>query len=280
MKKVAVISDMHVGSQCALCPERVEIVDSLRGTTIVNIPSTSQMMLLDKWKQMVVDTEGQLDLVIVNGDTCDGMNLAEGGTHTITNDMYAQAEMAAELLTMIDCDNFLLTVGSGYHSRNGRNGNAIEGYLARALERRITERGGTPNVKFVPEAILEFGGKRFHVSHTIGTASTQQYRATALMRDMTNMKLNNDDYKFGHIDMVIRGHAHFFIHVELGDIQGLISPSWKLRDSFCTKIGLNIQPDFGYAMLSWEEVEGAPIVVEKRLFRLPGTACSVVDFGE
>ena len=279
MKTVAVISDMHVGSQCALCPESVEIVDSLRGTTLITIPSASQRLLLDCWKQMVADTEGQLDLVIVNGDTCDGMNLAEGGAHTITNDMYAQAEMASELLAMIDCDNFLLTVGSGYHSRNGRNGNAVEGYLAKALARRISERGGTPNVKFVPEAILEFGGKRFHVSHTVGTSSTQQYRATALMRDMTNMKLNGDDYKFGPIDMVIRGHTHFFIHVDLSDIQGLITPAWKFRDSFCTKIGINTQPDFGYALLTWDEGLGTDIRVSKQLFRLPGTACAVVDFG-
>ncbi len=274
--KVLLISDMHCGAYAGLCPPEVKIVDSIRGNEMVFNPTEAQRKLYDFWTEMC-EAQHDVDLVVVNGDTCDGMNFAEGGTHVITNDMYAQAEMAAELLSMIDCDTFLVTVGSGYHSRTGKNGTAVEGYLAKALERRLAWAGRSPDVRFHPEALVKYGGKRFHVSHTVGTSSTQQYRATALMRDMTNMKLNSDWYKFGSVDMIIRGHAHFYISIDLSDIQGVITPGWKLRDSFNTKVGINVQPDIGYVVLEWGD-DDEHIRVTPCLGKFSDTACVEVDY--
>jgi len=275
--KVLLISDLHCGSYAGLMPPEVKLTDTPRGAVLTHTSSNAQAMLYDAWCEMVDDmSDYKPDLVIVNGDIVDGMNQADGGVHTITNDMYAQADMAADLLSMIPCNCFLITIGSGYHSRTGRNGAPIEPYIADALTKAIQSKGRNPNVTFSSEAIVKLNGKRFHVTHTVGHTNNYQYRSTALMRDMTNMLLNWPTHKFGHVDAIIRGHVHFFINVRMADIEGIITPCWKLRDSFCTKIGLNSQPDIGYVTMDWKR--GGDIKVNKRLFHLPDTACRTVDY--
>lgn len=282
-KRVLCTSDLHCGSYSGLSMPVFNLVDGIRGTTSEVIANSAQQRLYDCWCEMVAEIGDSIDVVVVNGDACDGMNLADGGRYTYTNDMYAQAEMAAELLSMINCPNFLITVGSGYHSRNGKNGGPIEPFLAQRLEEKLRARGLEPNVVFSPEAVLEIGTKRLHITHTVGTSSTMQYRPTALAREMTNMLLNHQDHKFGHVDAVIRGHAHFFTAVQMSDIVGVVTPSWKLRDPFSIKAGLNMQPDIGYVVLSWLEGEDGSstnISTESRLFQLEGTATNVIQMGE
>ena len=271
MTTVLVVSDLHCGSYAGLCTPQVVLSDSVRGTQLIHEASDDQKRLYDEWFKMCEATKGKVDVVIVNGDACDGMNMADGGRYTITNDMYAQARIAAELLAMIDCDTFILTVGSGYHSRNGKNGSAIEPYMADELRRL---KGGKATVLFKPETLLEIDGKVLHILHHTGTTSSFQYRTTALMRDMTTMLLNHQEHKYGHVDMVIRGHAHYYIHVDMSDMQGIISPAWKLRDLFAVKINLP-QPDIGYVLLNWDNAEDS-ITVTKHLSKLPGTACSKI----
>lgn len=268
--RVLVVSDLHCGSLSGLCLPTFDMVDEASGS-ISRIEATEpQLLLYEAWQDMVRHMEEEpVDVVVVNGDVCDGMNNLDGGRNTITNDMFAQADMAAELLAMIPCSTFILTLGSGYHSRVGRFGMPIEGYLAKVLREKVKGRGGA--VEYVPEALLTINDKKFHITHVTGHTKVYQYRSTGLMRDMTNLLLNWQSHKFGHIDMILRAHTHYYISISMGDMQGVISPCWKWRDSFATKVGSNYQPDVGYVVLEWEE--GQHITTTPHLFHAPDMAC-------
>ncbi len=271
MKKtrVLVVSDMHCGSLSGLCLPTFDMVDEASGQVSRIEATPAQERLYEAWEEMVRHVEKEpVDVVVVNGDVCDGMNNLDGGRNTITNDMFAQADMAAELLAMIPSSRFILTQGSGYHSRVGRFGMPIEGYLTNRLRERLGEGG---EVAFTPEALLHINDKTFHITHVTGHTRVYQYRSTGLMRDMSNLLLNWQPHKFGHIDMIIRSHTHYYISISMGDMQGVISPCWKWRDSFSTKIGSNYQPDIGYVMLEWDE--GQHINVTPHLFQMEDTAC-------
>lgn len=233
MKKGLVISDLHAGSYYAPMPDKVEVEDR-NGDKIRYLPSNTQKELMKAWKKMC--GTGHYDFCILNGDLADGPQRKSMGKGVITSNLKAQADMAVELIQMLDCDKFYLTMGSEYHCQEDR---PLEEYIAEQL-----------NGAYSDDMILEVEDCRIHASHNIPVSSSSwQYRSTPLARDLLLLELNNSAKRYGKIDMAIRSHAHYYVTVGYKHQTGVITPCWQTRTPYAVKRDLISPPDIGYVTL-------------------------------
>lgn len=233
MKKGLVISDTHFGSYYAPMPDRVDFEDRT-GEVIRYLPSNTQKELNKAWKKMVGN--GHYDFCLVNGDVCDGPQKKSMGKGVITSNLKTQADIAVEMLSQIDADALYFTMGSEYHCMDDR---PLEQYVAERM-----------NGTYSDDMILEVEECRIHASHNIPVSSSSwQYRSTPLARDLLLLELNNSAKKYGHIDVAIRSHAHYYISVGYKSQTGIITPAWQTRTPFAVKKDLITPPDIGYVEL-------------------------------
>ena len=93
-------------------------------------------------------------------------------------------------------------------------------------------------------ANVQANGKVFNYSHHIGFSKGLQTRAAALSREMANMHYEYD--KLGKVDVIIRSHVHYFVHVEFVHSHGIILPAWKYPDGHLFRGGVaGTTPDIG-----------------------------------
>jgi hypothetical protein len=262
MKRALVINDLHVGSYYGIMPDTVKFSDSKTGMKVSMRPNSLQKTLLGYWKEMLtyVKKAGKLDAVIVNGDIIDGCQRLSSGKFTWTNDLGVQLQACRSLLETIPCKEWFFTASSEYHAIREM---PVEKILAEQM-------GG----EFGDDLIIELNGARIHASHNIPVSkSSWQYRSTPLARDMLLMALAQSEEEYGHIDVVLRAHAHYFVQVGFAHSIGLITPGWQTRTPFGVKIDAISPPDIGFVML---EVDGRDIDVRKRIWKVPKSNCKVV----
>jgi hypothetical protein len=93
-KKILIVGDIHYGSKFA--PKFGGKV-----TPIQNELSVA-------WTEMV-DEVGRVDVVVANGDLCEGADPKSNGLGCWTTDLNEQARGAARMLEMIDCESATAT---------------------------------------------------------------------------------------------------------------------------------------------------------------------------
>jgi hypothetical protein len=202
-------------------------------------PNAKQRWLLKLWKKMCKDV-GEVDVCVVNGDCCDGVNYKDHGYDLWTTDLDTQIESARILLSMVNAKKYIVTQGSGYHV--GQN-MSLDQLVARALKGQF----GQDVAIRAKEA-----GVRMHFSHFVGVStSSWQYRTTPIARELVSALLNEKEY--GKYHAVIRSHAHYYCYVEFGSHFGLITPAWQLRTPYMINKGLSLLPKIGYVVLYAED---------------------------
>lgn len=220
MKRVLVVSDMHVGSPWGL--------SSTKDTSV-------QRRLYGWWKDMVKNV-GHVDACIVNGDTCEGTNRKQKG-EDIQMNVKDQILEAVNLLSMIDCRKWYGTQGTGYHTDSNPSS---DWYV-------IDKMKGD----FGHELVLNVDRKRFHFCHKVGVSSSgQMYHGTPLSKEQMVAKLNKDN--MGVFDVIVRSHAHYFYGTLSKSNLSIITPCWKGRDTYAQNT-LKWDPDIGYVYF---DVEG------------------------
>lgn len=245
------ISDLHVDSYFGLIPLKCKI-DGMKIQ-----PNREQTILQKEWSKMCSKEKG-LDFCLINGDICDGYQKAEQGKYVITSDLRTQAEHAVELISMIDAKKFFLTKGTEYHAMNDR---PLEQYVADLLK----ERGII--VSYRPEQSIAADWCRIHALHHIPVSmSTWQYRTTPLARDALLYELHEDVY--GHYNLIVRSHAHYYVGVDFGHRAAVITPAWQTRTPFAVKKDIVAPTTLGY--LTLELTEKPEFVIHKHFFTLPG----------
>jgi len=221
MKRILVVSDLHVGSKWGLTSKKDNSV---------------QRKLFGWWREMVDET-GSVDACIVNGDICDGLNRKEEG-EGIEMDAKDQILEAVDLLERVDCKKFYGTQGTGYHTKKNPS---MDWAVIHSLK-------GT----FDTELALTIEKTRFHVAHKIGVSgSGQMYHGTPISKEMMVASLNRE--QMGKFDVILRGHAHYFFYTGSKSTLAAITPCWKGRDPFVQEHSLKWNPDIGYLVF---EVEG------------------------
>jgi predicted phosphodiesterase len=247
MKKILVVGDMHIGKRVSLMPDEVYLDDAERKMKIQS--NSIQKKIMAKWTEMA-DEVGKVDAIINLGDTCDGTNRKSQGTGLWTTDINLQMEVAKDLLSMVKCSRIFGVQGSYYHVGDNLSSDksVVEGL------------GGT----FGDELAVVVGDKRIHVCHDIGVSSSGlAYRTTPIAQQMMVSALN-PEYK--NFNLIVRGHAHYYVRVSFSNTTGLICPCWAGRDEFVARRSLAWNPHLGYVVLNI----GDNVEVEPHIFTLKG----------
>ena len=244
MKKVLVVGDLHVGSNVSIMPDEVILP---KGNPIQANPI--QKKILTKWEEMV-DQVGKVDGCIVMGDSVDGSDRMGKGKEMWTPDITQQIRTAADLLGMIRTNNFVGVQGSYYHV--GDNVSSDEAVLR--------ELSGV----YANELSVNVDSSRIHVSHDVGISSSgSAYRTTPIAREMMLAAINSEEY--GKYNLILRGHAHYYVRVSFANSTGLICPGWKSREAFVSRKTLAFLPHLGYVLLT---IVGKNIDIEPHIFVL------------
>jgi hypothetical protein len=241
MKRVLVVSDLHVGSPFALCLPEVTDEDYHMTYTANAI----QNHFFDKWNVMRQKV-GHVDMLIVNGDLIEGENRKENGTGVISTNIHAQAFIAATLINMIDADTVYITNGSKYHTGQ-TSGDQI---VCQMID----------GVWLGDHQFLKIEDLIMHVRHKIGYSSTPYSRCTGQRKEAMIMKSQGTN-----VDIYLRSHTHKFnFSGDSNDIT-INTPCWKGLDHFMNQ-GSQEMPDNGYVLF---EIDGSNYKWDYNIFTIP-----------
>lgn len=235
MKKILVVSDLHVGSTHALMPPVVEFDATPTRDAREVRASPLQLDEYAAWCEMV-KYAGRVDACFVLGDCVDGVDRKGEGFAAWTTDRRAQVETAADLLSMVKFKGkfkskarpFFGVDGSRYHVDSNTSGDL-----------QVMDRlGGT----FGTDLAVVVDGVRVHLAHAIGHTSSPVSKATAPAKEVAFAELNRPIY--GKFDLLLRGHRHDVYEWFNGRTRIAGCPSWKSRDHFAASHGLGMPAEF------------------------------------
>lgn len=266
MKKIAVVGDFHCGSIFGMLPAKFETSEG-----VIKPQNAGQRYLWECW-QHACDyiVKQKVDAIVVNGDVIDGMQRAQRGTElslVLTTDQRAAA--VETLLPLASLAPMYFVQGTEYHDLKA--GQAVE-EVAKTLNAVRYDGPGTG--RYSREVLdLEVDDVVLNFSHGIGVGSGF-YRATPYDREGIFSALAGKDGKMPKADVVVRSHAHFFLHLEHASKHMVGVPCWQLQTRFMRKNSVyRMLPDIGFVILHIDgdaKREGFdPCVVQKVLYSLP-----------
>jgi predicted phosphodiesterase len=234
--KVLVVGDLHVGSTVSIMPNEVSVGEGQRKNIVRS--NALQKFIYSQWERMV-QTVGKVDACIVLGDSVEGSNRKSKGSGLWTSDINEQIRVAADLLSMVKTSKYIGVQGSMYHVEDNVSSDKAV----------IDSLGGT----FGDELCVVSGKYRLHISHAVGVSSSATaYRPTPIAREMMLATINREEY--GKYDLILRGHAHYYVEVRFGSSKGVICPCWKGRDEYVARKTLAFLPHLGYLLIKGNEV--------------------------
>ncbi len=217
MVRIVFISDVHVGSNYAIFPPDFRNPED---GSLVDM-NTFQRQLYRFWETLA-NKLSPVDIIVLLGDLIEGQQTKEKfGTLKLQNIQH-QADAFIELFSSTWRWKKLYVVrGTDYHVAT--LGMHAEEYIARRLgaEKIDAEKYSAYDLK------LEIDGYTIHCAHHVRYSQVPHYRFTPLAREMWLARLF-DDY-FGKIDIVARGHVHYFLYAQIENIlRAFTCPSWQL----------------------------------------------------
>jgi hypothetical protein len=250
-KSLVCYSDLHIGSKRSVCSDD-PAEESYK-------PNKFQKTLFEIWNETIDEFHQKPTVKLINGEPFDGPNKKEIGRGQWTTNMAQQSEEAEKLINLIPSENTLFVQGSGYHVDQA--GTSFEEMLAKSIKaiKYSTYYEPTYAEDFVQ---LRIHGKLFNITHHIGFARWAAYRTTALAREMAAMHFMKE--QLGNIDVFVRSHVHYFVHVEFTHTHGFTNPAWKYPDKHLFRGGMGgIIPDVGCTEVIVES--NGKILIEKHI---------------
>lgn len=232
MKRVLVVSDIHVGHKFAVSPLSFELSDG--GVYQAN---RVQKALYQAWNEVATEWKNP-DILVVNGEPIDGAQPKNLGVEVWTTDYLEQIKASIELIRMFNAKKIYVTRGSNYHVTVG--GVSVEEIFGQMVG---AERVDGRHV--FPELFLDVDGTSFQFAHHIASsASGWQYKSTPIAKELMLLKLvENRKYP---ADIIVRSHVHYYWAVQTASHLGLITPAWQLQTWFMMqKSTASTVPDIG-----------------------------------
>lgn len=268
-KRILCLSDTHPGSIDGMLPPDFR---SSAGFTVKQNPG--QAYLWECWLDMIEwATAKPLDGIVIVGDVVEGKQPKGRGGELCLSLMKDQENASKIILkTLLDaakCPKVYFVKGTFYH--DDEMGRSVDN-IAEAL--KASEYEGLGVGTYAKEVLdLDVDGVVFDFSHGI-SVSGGLYRAVAIDREALWSALAGKDGKAPKADVIVRGHAHYFVHVEHKSKHAMILPAWQLQTSYMRKHSrYRMLPDLGAVV--WE-VDGEakkrgddPCVLKKRIYDLP-----------
>lgn len=280
-RDVLVMADTHVGHIVGVWPENFETRNG-----IVHSLNVGQQWLLAKFMEEA-DRLGRLekkpDAVVINGDPIDGQQSKQRSLEAVTTDMPDQSKAAQRIYT-----EFLeraglwgkvpvyMLAGTEYH--DGLSGSAVEG-LAEGLRCEVYE--GRGQGRYAKEVLdLEiYPGRVINFQHGIGV-STGLYRATAPDQEGIWSALAGREGKLPKAEVLVRSHAHYYVHIEHESKHIVISPCWQLQTRYMRRrSAYRMLPSIGtMTVRCYEKAEDGEDAwhIKKNLYALPPYAPTVL----
>jgi len=243
-RSIALLSDVHAGSDLSVYPVKTPIYE-LEGTKEKNLTllvNGGQRLLYDHWQDFIRQCNAfRVDTVVTVGDLTDGTNPKEcNKKHLMTTDLNVQTQMAVELLKpLVKNRKYHGFSGTDYH---GSKDYAVHQEITNNLKEVATEAtfwSRIGNIKFTPTT------KVANIAHKATGATI--YPATALDRERVFLKMAEGTGKLPKIDAFIRGHLHFYFHLDYADMHIVQLPAWKAWFPMGDAVRLygKMQPDIG-----------------------------------
>ena len=233
-KRVAVIADMHCGSEVGLTPDSWQ-----KSASGVYLDKTKIAKFENIRKQCwdFYSTNIRLyrpDILIVNGDCIDGNGVRSGGTEELEINRDRQCSMAAECIMEAKADKIIITYGTGYHTSS--DGEDWENIVAQYVKAE----------KIGSHEWVNVNGLVFDVKHHIGSSSVPYGRHAAIARDHYWNILWSERNEQPKSDIFIRSHVHYYNYSGGKNFLGITTPALQ---SLGTKFGSRIcsgTVDFGF----------------------------------
>jgi len=251
--KILVVSDLHVGSVYGLLPPGYR--DS-RGNTVEQ--NVGQKYLWRCWMDLARRVARiRPDVVVVNGDLVEGRY----GELCLSSPV-DQAEACLQVLRALGCKRakWFFIQGTEFHDAEvGREVEVVASQLG-------TKYVGLGSGVYTREVLdLECDGVVVNFAHGISVGAGL-YRAVAIDREALWSALAGKAGSLPKADVVVRSHAHYFVHVEHASKHAVVTPCWQLQTRFMRRRSVyRMVPDIGAVVL----VVGPVIGVRKILYPLP-----------
>ena len=238
---VIVIADLHINSSVSLCPPTVQLDD---GGTYTS--SRTQHWLWRSWldfiKQVVIDTEGYRNILVINGDLGE-LDTKRRSNQIITpNKSTIQTMVYDTLLPILDHVNDTLVIrGTGAHE--GKSS-----WLEEAIAHDIEAIPYSDSIASHWHFRGVCSGVKFDIAHhTNGSRLPWGKGSNALKLAAQTVWHYRVSRKVDPPDIVIRSHNHQYSDSG-GNFETLAvcTPSWTTATEFYYRIGLeNVLADIG-----------------------------------
>jgi len=245
VRAIAVVSDTHIGSVSALFPEEFRTEEGN-----VRKANPAQLALLEYWNYFIKKCdEYKVDTVLHLGDALDGTQPRQRkSSGLILNDLTEQRDAFIALMRPLVKDRiFVMCSGTEYHESIDFE---VHKDLVEQL-RPVTKRAifigamGTLEIKETGQVI--------NIAH--GTGATFIYRGQLLDRESMFTKLAEVYGKIDSVDVILRGHLHFFHSNGQSSPLVMQIPCWELYTP--NKLTLSVwgrkQPDIGGVIMLFTE---------------------------
>ena len=231
--KVAVVSDLHIGSTVALPAAREYVLPD--GQRLHASPA--QLWVLECWNKFWAEFHklpAKRSAIIVNGEFCEGEHHA---AQQISGQAEVMESMAIELMRkhVSKVDKLYVVRGSQAHSK--QQGMADE-TVARELGAARNASGWRSDYRWR----IEVGGVLLDVAHHISGGGVPWTAGNNVRRALMTTVLRAAERGERAPDIMLRAHVHQPATFEFGHTRIFITPSFKLRDEYAHKIGASLAP--------------------------------------
>jgi len=268
MKRVVVVSDLHVGSIYGLLPP-----DFTTSEGIVKVLNAGQQYLWECWEDFCARArQFKPDVIVMNGDAIEGDQRAQKKVEISLPLMTDQKAAAVETLGGLPkVPHFYFVAGTPYHVALG-----AEWEEDVAITFGGSHYAGAGFGRRVREVLdLELEGVILNFAHHISGGSGI-YRATAADKEGQWSAMTAKDATKGipKADVVVRSHVHNFVHVEHASKHIIQTPCWQLQTSYARKKSVyRMIPDIGGIFLEVNPKRAGkyddPVKLIKHLYPLP-----------
>ncbi len=227
-ENVLVISDLHLGSVTALCPEfRLDDGGRYRPNKIQQWINRCWRDFNTKW--LPKELEGQPYTLVTNGDLIEGVHHRK--TQLISTNTKDHVKMVDAVIRPLAEKAKAFFVVRGTDSHVGDEGKD-EDFLAWHLGARLNEETGSNSFY---ELNLEVGGVHIHFTHHIGTGQPHT-DVSAPQGQLTAQSIEYGRVGWKQPDLQVRSHRHRYTFTELEGGRALVTlPAWQVKTGWVYK---------------------------------------------
>jgi hypothetical protein len=248
LRNIAVISDLHVGCQLALCSPRGARVDN--GGRYH--PNVAQRRVWDIWKGYWkwIDKVRRNEPfgIIINGDLLDGVH--HGASTQWSHNLSDQVAHAYEILAPIRerADKLWIIRGTPVHG--GESGQQEEDLATRLGAERARDGKYSRN-----DLWLDVAGDLIQATHHIGTTSSAAHETSAVNAEMAALMTECGRFRQKPPTVIVRSHRHRPCEIRMPSVNNYITAfvtaCWQLPTPFAFKVagGRNTLPAIGGSII-------------------------------